>query len=99
MIGGVCSGIANYFDIDPVIVRLIMVVLFLGAGIGLLAYLIAWAVIPLARTPEELTYMTGGEPMNFTTMKQNVGVELQDLKKRGEEMSQELKEFFNKKKY
>src|SRR5690606_28601490 len=31
MIGGVCSGIANYFDIDPVIVRLIMVVLFLGA--------------------------------------------------------------------
>ena len=99
VIGGVCSGIASYFDIDPVIVRLIMVVLFLGAGIGLLAYLIAWAVIPLARTPEEMAYMTGGEPMNFTSMKQNVGSELQDLKKRGEEMSQELKDFFNKKKY
>ena len=46
VIGGVCSGISHYFDIDPVIVRLVMVVLFLTAGIGFLAYLIAWAVIP-----------------------------------------------------
>jgi phage shock protein PspC (stress-responsive transcriptional regulator) len=99
MLGGVCSGLANYFDIDPVIVRLIMVVLFLGAGIGLLAYIIAWIVIPLARTPEEVAYMTGGNPMTFNSMKKNVAFELQDLKKRGEEMSQELKEFFSKKKY
>lgn len=98
MLGGVCSGIANYFDIDPVIVRLIMVVLFLGAGIGLLAYIIAWIVIPYPKTPEEMAYMTGGEPMNFETFKKNVGSELQDLKKRGEEMSQELKDFFSKKK-
>lgn len=98
MIGGVCSGIANYFDIDPVIVRLIMVVLFLGAGIGLLAYIIAWIVIPVARTPEEMAYMTGGTPMNFSTMKNNVGEELSDLKKRGEEMSRELRDFFSKKK-
>lgn len=98
MLGGVCSGIANYFDIDPVIVRLIMVVLFLGAGIGLLAYIIAWIVIPLARTPEEMAYMTGGEPMNFHSIKKNVGVELQDLKKRGEEMSRELRDFFSSKK-
>ncbi len=98
MLGGVCGGIANYFDIDPVIVRLIMVVLFLGAGIGLLAYIIAWIVIPLARTPEEMAYMTGGEPMNFHSIKKNVGVELQDLKKRGEEMSRELRDFFSSKK-
>lgn len=98
MLGGVCSGIANYFDIDPVIVRLIMVVLFLGAGIGLLAYIIAWIVIPLARTPEELAYMTGGEPMNIHTITKNVGEELQDLKKRGEDMSRELRDFFSKKK-
>ncbi|HRO41392.1 MAG TPA: PspC domain-containing protein [Flavipsychrobacter sp.] len=98
MLGGVCSGIANYFDIDPVIVRLIMVVLFLGAGIGLLAYIIAWVVIPLARTPEEIAYMTGGQPMNIHSIRKNVGNELQDLKKRGEEMSRELKDFFSKKK-
>lgn len=98
MLGGVCSGLANYFDIDPVIVRLIMVVLFLGAGIGLLAYIIAWIVIPLARTPEEMAEMTGGAPMNFYTIRQNVGDELQDLKKRGEDMSRELRDFFSKKK-
>ena len=98
ILGGVCSGLANYFDIDPVIVRLIMVVLFLGAGIGLLAYIIAWIVIPYARTPEEMSYMTGGVPMNFQTIKKNVGNELDDLKKRAEEMSRDLREFFSKKK-
>lgn len=98
VLGGVCSGIANYFDIDPVIVRLIMVVLFLGAGIGLLAYIIAWIVIPYPRTPEEMVYMTGGQPMNFQTIRKNVGTELQDLKVRGEAMSRELRDFFSNKK-
>ncbi|HTM67141.1 MAG TPA: PspC domain-containing protein [Flavipsychrobacter sp.] len=98
MLGGVCSGIANYFDIDPVIIRLIMVVLFLSAGIGLLAYIIAWIVIPLARTPQEMAYMSGGEPMTFNSLKKNMGEELQGLKERGEDMSRELRDFFSKKK-
>lgn len=46
IIGGVCGGLAEYFDIDPSLVRLLAVALFLGAGTGLLAYLIAWLVIP-----------------------------------------------------
>ncbi len=46
MIAGVCGGIAEYFDIDPTIVRLIAVVLILGWGSGLLAYLIAVLIIP-----------------------------------------------------
>lgn len=98
IMGGVCSGIAAYFDIDPVITRLIMVVLFLGAGIGLLAYIIAWIVIPLARTPEELANMTGGEPLTFDGLKRNVGDELKDLKSRSEAMTSELKDFFSRKK-
>ena len=98
MLGGVCSGIAAYFDIDPVIIRLIMVVLFLGAGIGLLAYIIAWIVIPLARTPEEMANMTGGEPLTFNGLKKNVGEELRDLKSRSETLTTELKDFFSKKK-
>jgi phage shock protein PspC (stress-responsive transcriptional regulator) len=98
ILGGVCSGIGNYFDIDPVIVRLIFVVLFLTFGMGLLAYVIAWIVIPVARTPEELRYMSGGASMNFHDISRNVNNELKDLKKRGEDMSQELKDFFSKKK-
>ena len=45
-IAGVCGGIANYFGIDPIIPRLALVFLVLGAGVGLLAYLICWIVIP-----------------------------------------------------
>lgn len=55
VIGGVCAGIAEYFDIDPTIVRLICV-LALFAGIGILAYLICWVVIPEKSTSPFDTY-------------------------------------------
>ena len=97
IIGGVCSGIARYFDIDPVIVRLVMVVLFLAFGIGFIAYIIAWVVIPAARSKEEFYNMNSGNPMTFHDISRNVGGELQDLKRRGENMSRELKDFFSKK--
>ena len=43
---GVCSGIANYFDCDPTIVRILFLVLLFGCGAGLWFYLIAAIVIP-----------------------------------------------------
>ena len=43
---GVCGGFAQYFDIDVTIVRIIFLVLLLGAGSGLLAYLICALVMP-----------------------------------------------------
>lgn len=43
---GVCGGIAEYFDIDPTIVRLAWVVFTLLGGSGILAYIIAAIVIP-----------------------------------------------------
>ena len=46
MLFGVCGGIAEYFDIDSTIVRLITVALVLGWGSGLIAYIIAAIVIP-----------------------------------------------------
>jgi phage shock protein PspC (stress-responsive transcriptional regulator) len=46
MIGGVCAGIADYLDIDPTIVRLLAVAAVLFGGSGILAYIIAWVVIP-----------------------------------------------------
>ena len=47
MLAGVCSGIADYFDIDPTLVRLAWVVLGFMGGSGLLAYIIASIVIPV----------------------------------------------------
>ena len=43
---GVCSGIANYFNCDPTIVRILFLVLLLGYGAGLWLYLIAAIVMP-----------------------------------------------------
>lgn len=45
-IGGVCAGVAHYFDIDPLIIRIIWLVLAFGYGFGLLAYIICWFVFP-----------------------------------------------------
>ena len=46
--GGVCGGIAKYFEVDPIVVRLLWVIATLiSVGFGILAYLIAWLIIPL----------------------------------------------------
>ncbi len=45
MIFGVCGGLGEYFDIDPTLVRLVWL-LFAFWGAGILAYLIAWIIIP-----------------------------------------------------
>jgi phage shock protein PspC (stress-responsive transcriptional regulator) len=46
VIAGVCAGIADYFDIDVTWVRLGFVLAIFASGVGLLAYIIAWIVIP-----------------------------------------------------
>ena len=45
-LGGVCGGLGEYFGIDPTIVRLLMFLSIFLSGIGILAYFIAWIVIP-----------------------------------------------------
>jgi phage shock protein C len=48
MIAGVCGGLAEYFNIDPVIIRIIAVILLLPGGLpGFLPYVILWIVVPL----------------------------------------------------
>ena len=46
ILGGVCSGIAKYFDVDPTIIRLVTVALIFAGGSGILAYIIAWIIVP-----------------------------------------------------
>ena len=46
MIAGVCSGLAEYFDIDPTIMRLAWVVFAFFAGGGVIAYLVGILIIP-----------------------------------------------------
>lgn len=46
MIGGVCGGLGEYFNIDPTLIRLLFVVFALTGGSGVLAYLIFLVVVP-----------------------------------------------------
>jgi len=46
MIAGVCGGIAEYFDVDPTLIRLLTVIFVLLGGAGVVAYIIAWIIIP-----------------------------------------------------
>ncbi|MBP9924611.1 MAG: PspC domain-containing protein [Cyclobacteriaceae bacterium] len=43
---GVCSGLANYFDLDPTVMRLIFVFAFFFAGMGFLLYIIMALIMP-----------------------------------------------------
>lgn len=71
MIGGVAGGIAEYFEIDPVIVRIIFVcALFFGAGI--LAYILLWIIIPEEPfTIENNTSSTSTSEQQSTTSENN----------------------------
>lgn len=46
VIAGVCGGLADYFGIDPILVRVIWVVAVLSFGAGLLAYILLWLFVP-----------------------------------------------------
>jgi phage shock protein PspC (stress-responsive transcriptional regulator) len=46
VVGGVCSGVASYFGLDPVIVRVVFVLVALFFGTGILAYIILWVAVP-----------------------------------------------------
>ncbi len=66
-IGGVLGGIGAYFNIDPLILRIIYIVLLIF-GVGWLIYLILWIVVPVANTAAEKLEMRG-EPVNVENIK------------------------------
>ncbi len=86
LLGGVCSGVAGYFDIDPVWVRLILAVSFFIFGSGFLLYIILWIIIPEAKTAAEKLQMKG-EAVTVSNIQKNVKEEMEALKKRMDEMS------------
>lgn len=48
--GGVCSGLGDYFEVDKVLIRLLWILAIIIGGVGIIAYLIAWVVIPVDTT-------------------------------------------------
>jgi len=81
MIAGVCGGIAEYFGIDPVIVRLVAVLLLFANGIGLLAYIILAIVVPVESSPSK-------EPRDV--IKENV----QEIKQTATQVGEDIRSTF-----
>lgn len=46
VIGGVCGGLGDYLNMDPVLLRVLWAIFFFFGGVGLLAYIIAWIIMP-----------------------------------------------------
>jgi phage shock protein PspC (stress-responsive transcriptional regulator) len=66
MLAGVCGGLAEYFAVDPVIVRLVFVLaVVFGAGSGILAYIILWIIVP--QRPFFITPFNQEQPKSEST--------------------------------
>jgi len=81
IIGGVCAGIGAYWDIDPIIVRVIFVALIFAGGLGALVYLILYIALPEERTTAQKIEMYG-EPANIHNIKEAVKKEFNEVRKK-----------------
>jgi phage shock protein PspC (stress-responsive transcriptional regulator) len=79
IIGGVCGGLGAYLNMDPVILRIIFVVLFLINGIGLIAYLILWIAVPKAVNTAQRLEMKGQE-VTVSNIEKSIKEEAKEIK-------------------
>jgi phage shock protein PspC (stress-responsive transcriptional regulator) len=81
IIGGVCAGLGAYFNWDPLIWRVIFVVLVLAGGFGIALYLILWIIVPEAKTTAQKLEMRGN-PVTIENIKDSVKQEFETVKKK-----------------
>jgi phage shock protein PspC (stress-responsive transcriptional regulator) len=96
VIGGVCSGLGAYFNIDPVWFRLAFVLAVIFAGTGILLYLILWVILPPARTVSERLEMRG-DPIDIDNIEKSVRREMNDVKDKMSDFAEQAKQTFKKK--
>ncbi len=80
ILGGVCSGMSAYWQIDPIILRILFVIAFLGFGTGLIIYIILWIVLPEAKTKAQKLEMMG-EKVNVSNIGKAFKEEFNNVKK------------------
>ena len=81
IIGGVCAGMGAYWDIDPIILRVLFVAFLVAGGLGALIYLILYIVLPEAKTTAQKIEMKG-EPVNIHNIKESVKEEFENVRKK-----------------
>lgn len=78
IIAGVAAGLARYFDVDPVVIRLIFVIAIFFNGLGFLAYIILWLVVPIATTTAD-KYAMRGERVTLKDITERVKKNIQSI--------------------
>lgn len=96
IIGGVASGLAAYFNIEALWVRIAFAVLTVAYGSGPLIYLILWLVLPKATTTAEKLEMKG-QKVNISNIEKSIREELGQVKTNLEHLGQDTKELFQTK--
>ena len=89
-IGGVSAGLSHYFGIEVLWIRLIWVLLFFGAGTGVLVYILLWILMPAAETTSEKLAMSG-KPVNITNIEEKVKEGFSNVKDSLDEVTDKLK--------
>jgi phage shock protein PspC (stress-responsive transcriptional regulator) len=95
LVSGVCAGVANYFDIEPVWVRSAFAISIFFAGSGLLLYIVFWILIPKATTRADRMAMKG-EKLNLQGFKNNLEEELSSVKNHLNNFQDEARPFVYK---
>lgn len=84
--GGVCSGIAAYFNIDPIWVRLLLIISIFIFGTGVLLYIILWMIMPEANTRTEKLAMRGESP-TLESIRRSVEQEINGIRRNFDEQN------------
>ncbi|OGF25770.1 hypothetical protein A2303_07300 [Candidatus Falkowbacteria bacterium RIFOXYB2_FULL_47_14] len=90
VVAGVCSGLGAYFGIDPVFIRLLFVIFTFFNGIGLLAYIVLWMIMPKAVTGAQKLEMRG-RPVNLSEIQEAVKKKSKTIGREGREALSRLK--------
>ena len=94
-LGGVASGIAHYFNIDTIWIRLLFLITTLaGVGIGILVYIILWILLPEAKTTAEKLQMEG-EPVNIDNIEKKIREEFTNVSEKLKDGASEFSEKIN----
>nr|NQU93931.1 PspC domain-containing protein [Bacteroidota bacterium] len=96
MIAGISSGLAAYFNIDPVWFRVLFIVSLFFGGAGLIAYIILWIIVPEAITTAEKLEMRG-EPVNISNIERSFRDEVDSMKGKLNNFADGARETFKKK--
>ncbi|MCG7501502.1 PspC domain-containing protein [Tenacibaculum sp. Mcav3-52] len=89
-LGGVCSGLGHYFNIDVVWIRLAFLILTLaGFGFGIIGYIILWVILPEAKTTSEKLQMEG-EAVNIDNIEKKIRNEFENLSSKVKEGAHDL---------